>query len=71
MAQDFTDVLVSAGMKWKPSSLEMLATASNLQEVDLMLWQCGENLPIKHVVDMEVLGCMLSASGDVLTPVRH
>eukprot|EP00973_Karenia_brevis_P025541 3525226-Karenia_brevis.AAC.1 len=71
MAQDFTDVLNAARMSWKPSSLELLSTLLIAPDADMTLWQNGSSLAIKGVVNMEVLGCMLSSSGDPLVPVRH
>eukprot|EP00973_Karenia_brevis_P082737 11468146-Karenia_brevis.AAC.1 len=71
MAQDVTDVLVAAGMVWKPSSLEVLTTALGAETFEFYLWQSGQPLPVKQVTEMEVLGCKLSSTGDVLVPVRH
>eukprot|EP00973_Karenia_brevis_P046880 6504920-Karenia_brevis.AAC.1 len=56
---------------WKPSSLQFLTTSKYSGNEPPTLWQHGEQVAIKHVMEMEVLGCMFSSSAHSLTSVRH
>ncbi len=72
-AQDFTDVLVSLTMRWKESSLQFLTTASKptLHGGAAPIWQRGEELAVTLVEEMEVLGTLLTSTGNPLRCVRH
>eukprot|EP00959_Pyramimonas_sp_CCMP1952_P046946 980095-Pyramimonas_sp.AAC.2 len=64
MAQDFTDILVSMSMQWKPASLQYLNTCRGTGGMEL--WQHGRPLTVQLVQQMEVLGTLITSSGDSL-----
>eukprot|EP00973_Karenia_brevis_P093483 12417512-Karenia_brevis.AAC.1 len=70
MAQDFTNVLQSFRLQWKPESLEYLSTDPGSPKT-LTLWQEHECLEVPQVEVMEVLGAKIARDGNTLTSMRH
>ena len=69
MAHDVTDVLVSLKMRWKESSLQLLGTTS-LADATPLLCKNGRALPVSVIEVMEVLGILLTSSGNTVRSIR-
>ena len=71
MAQDFTDVLAGHfKLYWKPESLEILTTVRQATP-PVILRQEDQQLQVKQVQDLHVLGSLISSSGSIMPAVRY
>ena len=60
MMQEFTDMLVAAGMWWKEGSLQVVYTGSASNPCCFELAQMGCSIPVESVERMEALGSIIS-----------
>eukprot|EP00973_Karenia_brevis_P069449 9657789-Karenia_brevis.AAC.1 len=71
MVQDLTAALYAKSFRWKPSSLECLASVT-AQNISLsMKLPTSETLIFKDVDNMTALGVLLDRSGSTSTSVSH
>jgi hypothetical protein len=70
MAQEFTDVIVSFKLRWKPESLQLLTTDKRGHS-PVRLCQNGSVLEVGIVDELEVLGSIISNTGSSMPAVRH
>ena len=57
-------------MRWEESSLQLLGTTS-LADATPLLCKNGRALPVSVIEDMEVLGILLTSSGNTVRSIRH
>lgn len=70
MVDEFTDVLHSIGMEWKPPSVEMLRVGFPAPQPPL-LWRTPDSVatPVPKVEGFELLGGLTSV--DTVAPIEH
>eukprot|EP00973_Karenia_brevis_P032152 4433405-Karenia_brevis.AAC.1 len=70
MMTEFTEILNEVSLFWKASSLELLHT-STLHIDNVSIHQHGHSLDVKVVLDMALLGTVLSSRSPQKAPVHH
>ena len=70
IVQEFTSVLNSFKLRWKPESLQYLTTAPDASAV-MTIMQHAEELTVEYVTELEILGSMLSATGSSAPALKH
>ena len=71
MLAEVTDCLSKCCMAWKPSSLEVLSSASAAEAVDFELAHPSGQFLVRSKNQMAALGVMLSRDGDTVVSLEH
>ena len=71
MMQGSTDLLVAAGMEWKPGSLQVIHSESQCRPCCFHLQQSSSHIQVASVDRLEGLGAILSSDGCSLTIMQH